>query len=120
MIKKYYLRTENGDKVHIRNIDRLMEGHDVYLNLTPEIDGKIVLYPFELSDEIFSKGICAKCGKTLFEHIVLRNITSVYTETYGCNAEYLTDDLCYVILDDIDKIHLDKKSRMICSECYYQ
>ena len=119
MIKKYYLITENGEKVRIRNIDRLKEGPYQYTELTPEIDGKIVLYPFELSDKIFNKGICGKCGKTLFKDVVLRNITSVYTETYGCTAQHLTDYLCYVILDDIEHIHLDKKSRMVCSECYY-
>ena len=119
MIKKYYLRTENGEKVRIRNIDRLKEGPYKYTELTQEIDGKIVLYPFELSDKIFSKCICAKCGKTLFEDIVLRSIASVYTETYGCTSMQITRDLCYVILDDIEHIHLDKKSRMVCSECYY-
>ena len=119
MIKKYYLRTENEDKIRIRNIDRLEEGPCQYTELTPEINGKVVLYPFELSDNQFSKGICAKCNKTLFEEIVLRSIASVHTETYGCTSMHITRDLCYVILDDIKKIHLDKKSRMICSECYY-
>lgn len=117
MIRTYYLKTENREKVHIRNIDRLKEGPYDYTNLTPEIDGKILLNPFELSKQLFSKGMCAKCNKILFEQVVLREITSVYTETYGLTAQHLERHLYYIILDNVEHIYLNKKNEMICKEC---